>query len=51
MGEVDTPQPGRKVWWVIESSDLLAMLRRAHAGEDPELVYVEHYANSDHPDT
>lgn len=34
-------------WWTISGVDLLDMLRRAHAGEDPDLVYAEAYANSD----
>jgi len=34
-------------WWVIHGPQLLALLTRAHAGEDPELLYVEAYANSD----
>lgn len=35
-------------WWVIHGGDLLTYLRRTHAGEDPDLVYAEAYANSDH---
>jgi len=35
-------------WWVIRGAHLLAMLRRAHDGEDPDLIYAEEYANSDH---
>lgn len=34
-------------WWTIAGSDLLAMLRRAHDGEDPDMVYAEEYANAD----
>ena len=34
-------------WWSISGEDLLALLRRAHAGEDPDLVYAEAYANSE----
>jgi hypothetical protein len=37
-------------WWTISGSDLLDMLRRAANGEDPDLVYAEAYANSDHED-
>lgn len=37
-------------WWVISGDDLLAMLRRAHGGEDPDVVYAEGYANSNHED-
>lgn len=35
-------------WWAISGELLLDLLRRAHAGEDPDLLYVEAYANSDH---
>lgn len=35
-------------WWTIHGGEILAMLRRAHAGEDPDLVYAEMYVNSDH---
>ena len=34
-------------WWVLAGEDLLAMLRRCHDGEDPDLVYAEEYANSE----
>lgn len=33
-------------WWVINSEALLKMLYRAYAGEDPDLLYIEEYANS-----
>lgn len=35
-------------WWCISGEAMMDMLRRAHAGEDPEMVYVEQYANSEH---
>jgi hypothetical protein len=35
-------------WWTISEDALLELLRRAHAGEDPELLYAEEYANADH---
>jgi hypothetical protein len=34
-------------WHVISGQDLLAMLRRVAAGEDPDLVYIEEYVNAD----
>lgn len=34
-------------WWTIAGEELLDMLRRAAAGEDPDLVYAEAYANSE----
>ena len=35
-------------WWAIAGEELLAALRRVAGGEDPDLVYAELYANSDH---
>lgn len=35
-------------WWTISGEDLLAALREAHDGADPDVVYAELYANSDH---
>ena len=40
------PEP-HDAWWVIHSSVLLDALKRAAAGEDPDLLYVELIANSD----
>ena len=34
-------------WWSISGEALLDMMRRAHEGEDPSMVYAEEYANSD----
>jgi len=34
--------------WVIYSEELLEMLHRVAAGEDPDLVYAEAYVNADH---
>ncbi len=35
-------------WWTISGRELLDMLRRVAAGENPDLVYAEAYANSEH---
>lgn len=35
-------------WWAIAGEQLLSLLRRAHAGENPDLLYAEAYANGDH---
>jgi hypothetical protein len=35
-------------WWCISGEALLEMLREVSEGADPDLVYAEHYANSDH---
>lgn len=37
-------------WWAISGEALLDMLRRTHAGEDPDVVYAEEYANSHRED-
>lgn len=35
-------------WWCIHEDELLGALRKCHQGEDPDVVYAEIYANSDH---
>lgn len=35
-------------WWSLSGESLMDMLRRCHEGEDPDLVYAEMYANSEH---
>jgi hypothetical protein len=35
-------------YWTISGEALLDMLRRVAAGEDPDAVYAEVYANSRH---
>jgi hypothetical protein len=35
-------------WWIIHGDVLLGALRRAHDGENPDLLYTELYANADH---
>jgi hypothetical protein len=32
---------------VISEDALLSLLRRAHAGENPDLLYAEEYVNAD----
>lgn len=34
-------------WHVIHGDDLMSMLRRCAKGENPDLVYMEHYVNCD----
>jgi hypothetical protein len=34
-------------WHVISDQDLVSLLKRAHEGEDPDLLYIELYANGD----
>jgi hypothetical protein len=40
----------KPTWWVLEGTALREMLNRAHAGEDPELLFLELYANSEQED-
>lgn len=35
-------------WHVVAGEDLLALLRRAAGGEDPDLLYTEAWANAQH---
>ena len=37
-------------WWAISGDVLLGSLRRVAAGEDPDLVYAELYANTERDD-
>lgn len=41
-----TPDP-QWAWWTIYGEELMNLLKRAHDGEDPDLLYTEAYANSD----
>jgi len=34
-------------WWAISEAALLGMLREVAEGADPDLVYAEHFANSE----
>ena len=43
----NTGEPCNCGWWVIAGHYLLEALRKVAAGEDPEMVYTELYANSD----
>lgn len=33
-------------WWVIHGAEFHKFLERAHAGEEPELLFIEAFANS-----
>lgn len=35
-------------WWVINGERLREALRRAHDGDDPDVVFLEFYVNSEH---
>lgn len=34
-------------WWTISGEAILDLLRRAHEGEDPDLLYLEIDANAE----
>ena len=36
------------IWWAISGEAFLEALRRVDAGEEPNMVYIEYYANSSH---
>lgn len=40
-------EAGEDSWWVINGTELLAALKRAHEGDDPDVVYIELFANSE----
>lgn len=48
MGD-PTPPPDR-AWHVINGAHLLDLLRRAAAGEDPDVVYVEAWLRASRED-
>jgi hypothetical protein len=37
-------------WWTISGEAMMAALHDVAAGDDPDVVYAELYANSDHED-
>lgn len=49
--EYASTEPTSLGWWAVSGDDLMAMLRAAASGADPDLLYAEHYANSEHPCT
>jgi hypothetical protein len=34
-------------YWLISSEGFLTAMKRAAAGEDPDMLYIEFYSNSD----
>ena len=44
----EQPEPPPLGWHVISGEDLLDMLRCAHNGDDPDMLYAELWANADH---
>lgn len=49
MAETLLPDAPR-AWHIISDLDLMALLCRAHAGENPDLLYIEEYVNADRED-
>lgn len=43
-------KPAELGWWVIHGEELMDALKRAHAGEEPGIIYAELYVNSDSED-
>jgi hypothetical protein len=43
-------RPPEQQWWTINGDDLMTALWRAHEGDDPGVVYLEMFANSDAED-
>jgi hypothetical protein len=37
----------RERWHVVHNERLMQLLRRAHQGEDPDLLYIEEYVNAE----
>jgi hypothetical protein len=50
LTEKDTNEPAAEVLHLISGNDLLAMLDRVAAGEDPEWVYMEMFVNGERID-
>lgn len=48
MADLDDDPPATLGWWAISGEQLLAMLHRVRAGEDPDLVYAEEFVNGHH---
>jgi hypothetical protein len=45
--DIDDTEPAEPAWIVIDSDDLLDLLRKVKDGEDPEMVMLEMYVNSE----
>jgi hypothetical protein len=40
-------KPPADQWWTINGQDMLDALIRCHNGDDPDIVYLELFVNSD----
>ena len=36
----------RMGWWTLSGEDFLEAMKRAHVGEDPDMLYAEYFANA-----
>jgi len=45
--EATMPRQPSDQWWTINGQVMLDALHRCHAGEDPDTMYLELFANSD----
>ena len=45
---MDDEPPGDLGWWCISGESLLGALRQVADGDNPDIVYAELVANSDH---
>lgn len=43
-------RPPVEQWWTINGQELMTALQQAHAGTNPEIVYLELVANSESED-
>lgn len=41
------PRPPAEQWWAINGESLMDALNAAHDGGDPDLIYLELFANSE----
>lgn len=46
MSDDQVDEEDRLGWWTISGTCLLGLLRRAHDGADPDMLYAEEYANA-----
>lgn len=47
LAERPEPEHSALGYWAISGEGLMEMLRRVAAGEEPDLVYIEEYANAE----
>jgi hypothetical protein len=45
--DIDETEPAEPAWIVIDSDELIVLLRRCYDGEDPDFVMLEMYASAE----